>query len=184
MYKLSRMKHERKGFTLIEMVVAIIILGIVTFFVVKSAILPMTRYAKVRAWNASMDTVKSALSMYAVVNGEKFPDAPSSVTDFASWASGNGLDKYIDRPVEDPFYKNITVGIGSGSSVTAIDDKSLASATGVQQLIGYTVSDGTDIEGNTFSNGQFTLTWKIGNQSYTLTSNSGQNSSTGSGSGS
>ena len=151
---------NRKGFTLIEL---IIVIGIIAALAIigSFAYRPMVRNARIRAWNQTMDSVKTALAAYANDHGGHYPAAPSSATDFNSWAQGNGLAKYIDKEVVNPFFKDTAVQIGANYDSALDGDASGNAPSGA--VIGYTVS-GPDSDGLY----HYTMTYKIGGQEYTV----------------
>ena len=153
---LTMKMKNRKGFTLVEMliVVGIIValLSIIGFSYVR-----LTRPAKIGAWQGSVKELKTALAAYANEHGDHFPDSASSDTDFASWAQGNGLAKYISKAIVNPFHKDTPVTIGS--SIEA--DVDAADAPTGKAIITYTKS--TDSDGYD----HYTITYSLNGTTYT-----------------
>ena len=82
--KKSNLKKQRKGFSLIELVIVVAIIGILALM-----ILPqfgtVTEDAKKKTWNSNCQAVVTAIAMYeAGHNGEM----PTSTADFAAYISG------------------------------------------------------------------------------------------------
>ncbi len=100
-------KRNKKGFTLIELVVVIAILGILAALAIPR-LSGSTQKAKETTNEANIRTIQSAISLYEAENGDK----PTSIDDL--------IPKYLDKvPVnplteKDPGY-SITV---SGDTVT------------------------------------------------------------------
>jgi type II secretory pathway pseudopilin PulG len=122
----------------------------------------LTRPAKVSAWEGNMKNLQEALMIYANQNGEHYPAPPTSATDITTWLKNSGVGQYLSKPIENPFYKNTTVQIQSGTTgLKSVDDSSLATAAA--PVIGYDKT--TDA---TTGDEHFTITWKVGSNTYTL----------------
>lgn len=160
---------NRKGFSLIELIIVVAILGILVGIVVINGA-QFTRPAKIKTWQSSMQSMKEALMLSVSTTGSgTYPAAPGSTTDVNTWLTTNNASKFIDKPIVNPFYPNVAVGIGA--SVTASNNIDPSTAPSAPALwIGYSTADITDIDGNTITRGKFTLSYYIGSTLYTVSS--------------
>ena len=86
-------KYQQSGFTLIEIMVVIVILGVLASLVVP-AIMERPDYARRVAAKQDIRTIVNALNMYRLDNF----DYPNSLGELAS-----GRRKYLERVPEDPW---------------------------------------------------------------------------------
>ena len=106
---LQRMKHDNRGFTLIELMVVVIILGILALYIGPKI---MGEPEKAKRVKAKMDiaTLETALKMYKLDNGV-YPsteqglmalvEAPETGTIPKKWRKGGYLEK--NRVPKDPW---------------------------------------------------------------------------------
>jgi general secretion pathway protein G len=71
--RIQRAPADRRGFTLAEMMVVIVIIGLLATLVVPNV---LQKFAKASREKAKVDltSIESALTEYAISNGGKFPD--------------------------------------------------------------------------------------------------------------
>lgn len=165
-------KGNRKGFTLMELLIVVVIIGILAL-AMRLYWPKLTMGAKVNTWKSNIDAFQTALDLYSNDHGGHYPTPPSAATAFSQWANAQGLDKYLQKPLVNPFYPDQPVEISNSTSVTAINDKNLGTTNAA--IIGFTTS--TDSDGLD----HYTITYKIGDNTFTLYD---QMSQAGSGSGS
>lgn len=151
------MLKKRRGMTLIEMLVVV---GIITALIsIVGFVGPsLTRPAKVNAWEENIKTLQTALMVYANENGEHYPAPPSAATDFTTWAKSSGLAKYLNKPIENPFYKTTPVQIAGSGSPAQIDG---ATAPTGAVIIYTTSTDANGLE-------HFTIQYNIGGKTVTV----------------
>jgi len=98
---------KRKGFSLIELIIVVAILGILTGIVVVNGA-QFTRPAKIKTWQSSMQSMKEALMLSVSTTGSgTYPAAPGSTTDVNAWLSTNNASKYLDKPIVNPFWPKL-----------------------------------------------------------------------------
>ena len=69
---MNRIEHDRRGFSLMELMVVITILGILAVLVVKN-VWPMIAESKIKTTRANITTLKDLVGMYRLKNN-KLPD--------------------------------------------------------------------------------------------------------------
>ena len=164
----KRNKKNRKGFSLLELVVVVAILGIIATAVMINAG-QFSYPARVNTWKTSMDSLKNSLILYSTTRGGSFPELDGT-ENVNSWLESNGA-YFLDKRIVNPF-NNFEPMICSTASVSADDIKSVDQSTASTDcVIGYKVEDFYDpISKIKVPNGKFTLSYKIGNTMETLVS--------------
>jgi len=160
-------RKNRKGFSLIELIIVVAILGILVGIVVVNGA-QFTRPAKIKTWQSSMQSMKEALMLSVSTSGSGTYPTLSANAEVNGWLATVNASKYLDKPIVDPFWPNAPVWITTSAVTTSIDASS--APTSSTPLIQYTTSNITDIDGNTITNGKFTLTYMLGGTSYSLSS--------------
>ena len=162
---------RRKGFSLVELIIVIAILGILTGILVVNAG-NFTHPAKVRAWDSSIAALKDALMIYASTHGDSYPTLPAGdAQDVNVWLTQKTINTYIDKPIKNPFWPNAKVGIvNSNNFPTNAVDQPEDPGTDIVAWLSYTTSSATDIDGNTIANGVFTIRYVIGGKNKIISS--------------
>lgn len=89
----KNVKRQHKGFSLIELVIVVAIIGILALMIIPQ-FNNVTKDAQEKTWKANCQTVVSAYTMYQAANDG---DAPADTDDFATWING-GWDSLTDSP--------------------------------------------------------------------------------------
>ena len=156
--------RNRRAFTLIEELIIIAIISILLFAVI---IRPsdMLSFVKARTWRAEMETLKKALMSYSASVGSGSYPTLSGIKELNEWLSSNGVSRYIDEKIVNPFHANATINMGATNDPQPLND--LPEGSNANLWIGYIVSDVT-IGGETVPRGQFTIYYKINDTVYSL----------------
>jgi prepilin-type N-terminal cleavage/methylation domain-containing protein len=121
MLKLRKMfKKNRKGFTLIELIVVIAILGIIALLAIPRFIGTLDR-ARINTHNANVRSLQSAANVALAEHGK-----PDSDVSWSSTAGGSGdflRDNYVDAwPVDPRDDGDYIVTIGSDGIISVNPD--------------------------------------------------------------
>jgi len=161
----KRNKKNRKGFTLLELVVVVAILGIIAATVMINAG-KFTYSAKVNTWKTSMNSLTESLILYATTRGDgAFPAPPTDPIAVGTWLSDVGA-YFIDKPITNPFKGGVKVAICGPSGTLIAVDKATSSTDCV---IKYTTTSLYDpITALTIDNGRFIITYMIDTKTSTI----------------
>ena len=159
-----KMKN-RKGFSLLELIVVVAILGIIATAVIINAG-QFTYPAQVNTWKTSMDSLKGSLILYSTTKGGGSFPTLDTTTNINTWLGSNEA-YFLDKPITNPFKGGMPVTVcGPSGELKAVDK-----ATDTTQcVIKYTTTTFTNpINGLTIDNGSFTITYMIGTGTETIT---------------
>ncbi len=104
--KQFKVKHKQNGFTLIEVMVVVVIIGILSYFIVPNLIGTVDD-ARITKAKLEISTLQNALSMYRVDNGI-YPSTEQGLNALVSKPESepipqNWRRKYIDKLPQDPW---------------------------------------------------------------------------------
>jgi len=116
--KLLRCSRDQKGFTMVELMVVIVIIGVLSAIALPTFNAQIDK-AKVGRAVADLKSVKNLVELYYVENG-KYPD----VEKFEDQVNGNGLVwKSSDNPMKDPWGRAYYYYVNSdGSSYVLLSE--------------------------------------------------------------
>jgi len=105
---------ERKAFTLVEILIVVIILGILAAIVVPQ-FTEASGDAKISALSSDLQTVRSQLQLYKLQHGGAWPTDPvtqlTTQTD-AAGAAGTDFGPYLTKFPTNPFTDSADVDVG------------------------------------------------------------------------
>ena len=81
--------NKRKGFTLIELVIVVAIIGILSLMIIPQ-FQRVTEDAKEKAWRSDCTTVSSAIGMYQAANNGDFPANEEDLGDYIAGGCPEG----------------------------------------------------------------------------------------------
>ena len=111
------MKTNKRGFTLVEILIVVVILGILAAIVIPQFTNASTE-AKESSLAADLQTMRSQIELYKIQHSDQAPDSTSSAT-FASAllvADANGFGPYMGKIPTNPFVLSV-----AGSAADAND---------------------------------------------------------------
>ncbi|CEP66034.1 Type II secretion system protein G [Moorella glycerini] len=99
MKRIREMLHDRKGFTLIELMVVVVIIGILAAIAVPQ-FMGQSDKAKISKAKADLKTIGSAIELYYTDNGALPPEGSNNTLD------ANALQNYLKTIPQDPWGGN------------------------------------------------------------------------------
>ncbi|MFN4149352.1 MAG: type II secretion system protein [Candidatus Sericytochromatia bacterium] len=114
------MKKNKKGFTLIELMVVIVIIGILVAIALPNFIAAQDR-AKVSSVKANMHTFQAIVETYAVDWGGLYPDFVGGSIPSAGGLYVEATTKGYWKDFSNPFRPGSTTGMGLGWAVAEIN---------------------------------------------------------------
>ncbi|MFW5995912.1 MAG: type II secretion system protein [Halanaerobiaceae bacterium] len=112
MQTMRKMLKRKEGFTLIELMIVIVILGVLAAIIVPR-MTNLTESAKISAGESSLRSIYNGLEMYHV----KYGEYPSSIDDGSEIGefieNYNSLDEFLGEwePVDSDYYTDTAVAI-------------------------------------------------------------------------
>src|SRR3990172_4093252 len=93
--KLVSMVKKRSGFTLIEMLIVIIILGILAMVIVPQ-ITVSTEDAKVSTAKQNLATLRSAIGLYYAQHNNTYPNLSTNTNQLTMYSAADGTIGYVN----------------------------------------------------------------------------------------
>ena len=113
-----KMKN-RKGFSLLELVTVVAIMGIITGAVMLN-VRQFTYPARVNTWKTSMNSLKDNLILYSTtIGGGSFPAPPTTPTNINEWLINSGA-WFMDKRITNPFKGGMGVTVCPLSTGTLV----------------------------------------------------------------
>lgn len=114
-------KHKSKGFTLVEILIVVVILGILAAIVIPQ-FTNASETAKASSLISQLQTIRSQLELYQVQHGGDYPaagvraatgatadwDALTATTDLDGNVAGDDFGPYLQKPASNPFFSSAT----------------------------------------------------------------------------
>ena len=114
-------KQSRKGFTLVEILIVVIILGILAAIVIPQ-FTNASQDARRSALRSSVQSVRSQVELYKLQHGDALPDLVTSWDPFLTQTTYGGVQfgPYMQNAPENQLMANSTV-VKNGTTVSAGD---------------------------------------------------------------
>ncbi|WP_428388125.1 type II secretion system protein [Mucisphaera sp.] len=116
--------HLSRGFTLVEILIVVVILGILAAVVIPQ-FSDAAETAKASSMVSQLQTVRSQLELYMIQHNGSYPDLGSNwnqmtqTTDINGAAAGSDFGPYLQKSPINPFENSSTVNQGDGTLGTA-----------------------------------------------------------------
>jgi len=121
------MKKTRKGFTLVEILIVVVILGILAAIVIPQFSQASTD-SKVSSLQSNLQTIRSQIALYKIQHNDVIPvDGAALITALTTktdvngdpWTAGAGFGPYLQVGVPgNPFVGNVPATIGATGAST------------------------------------------------------------------
>mgnify|MGYP002637803081 CR=1 FL=1 len=111
---MTHRKHNAQGFTLVEILIVVVILGILAAIVVPQ-FTSASETAQGNAMIASLQTVRSQLELYRVQHNSAYPTLAqmwanlTTTTDVAGATTGSNFGPYLQKAPVNPFTSTSTI---------------------------------------------------------------------------
>ncbi len=141
------MNRMNKAFTLVEILIVVIILGILAAIVIPQ-FTQASNDARDSAITSNLQTIRSAMALYRVQHGDKFPDAASFVTQMTSKTNADGTT--TGTPTLGPYLPSIPANPVTGVNTVATGTTAAPGAANGGWY--YQTTGATDAASNIYAN--------------------------------
>ena len=113
MYKANRLNRQTKGFTLVEILIVVVILGILAAIVIPQ-FTSASETAKASSLQSQLQTIRSQLELYQVQHNGNYPTTAQMFgnltgTTNVEGAAGNDFGPYLQKAPVNPFVGSSSV---------------------------------------------------------------------------